>query len=106
MSSEAELVDTVITIREESRQEFNRLRKEMRYKVTTVHRSGLDSSQPRAFSPVNLNTMAATLRKRKGVDREFLADLSQALAESEQNSTIFFGIDGSAQSLCTYLTGK
>ncbi len=107
MSSEAaEPASTVINIREENRVEFDKLRKEMRFKVTTVHRSGLESLQPRTYSPLDLNIMAATLRKRKGVNREFLAELSQALAESEQNTSIFCGIDGSIQSLCTFLTGK
>lgn len=106
MSAETETTSTIQSIRDGNRQEFNRMRKEMRYKVTTIHRSGLDQLHPRVYSPSELHSMATTLRKKKNVNKEFLADLSQALAESEQNSVIFCGIDGSLQSLCTFLTGR
>lgn len=103
MSCESE--STVKDIREENRLEFGRLRKEKRYKVTTIQRNGLEQLQPRTYSPPHLHSMATTLRKKKEVNREFLAELSQVLAEKEQNAILFCGIDGSIQGLCTFLTG-
>lgn len=105
MSLEAEATSFIQTIRAENREDIDRVRKEMRFKVTTVKRSGLDQFQPRTYTPVNLHSIAKNLRKKQNVNREFLAELSQALAENEQNSTIFCGIDGSLQSLCSFLTG-
>lgn len=105
-SSETESSSAVRSIREENRQESERIRKEMRYKITTVHRSGLDKLQPSSYSSTNVQSMAVTLKKKRSVNREFLVELSQALAESEENSTIFVGVDGTLQSLCSFLTGS
>lgn len=105
MTSSHEELNSVQAIRAENRIEFDKTRKEMRFKITTIQRGGLENFQPRSYSPTNLNSMAAALKKKKDVDRDFLVELSQALAESEQNCVTFCGIDGTLQSLCSFLTG-
>ncbi|XP_032794731.1 importin subunit alpha-2 [Daphnia magna] len=100
-----ESAGTVKSIRDDNRLEFGRIRRDKRFQVTTIQRSGLEQLQPRTYSPSSLHSMATTLRKKKDVNREFLAELSQALMEKEQNAIIFCSIDGSVQGLCTFLTG-
>lgn len=106
MNKQTETSEIVKNIREENRLEFNRVRKEMRYKITTVQRAGLQEIQPCTYTPEKINSMATFLRKRKNITKEFLTEVSQALAESEKNSVIFCGIDGFLQSLCSFLTGN
>jgi len=81
-------------------------RKENRYKVSTVYRTGIDNLLPKSYSPADIHKKAIVIKKKKEVNQDFLVELSQVFAASQQNCIIFSGVDGSLQSLCGYLTGK
>ena len=93
------------SIRDSNRKQFQESRKEKRFRVSTVQRSGLEHLQPRSYTPSQIQKLAQDLKKKKGIARAFLAELSQALSQSEQNSIVFGGVDGAVQALCSFLTG-
>ena len=103
MSSGSESI--VTSIREAHRKQYEVIRKDVRHKNLAVHREGLDL-QPDTFKPEDVKRMAVSLKKKKGITQEFLAELSQAWAQNEESASTFLNVDGALQSLCSYLTGN
>lgn len=95
----------VVSIRASNRKELDLARKERRFRATTFQRVGIEQHISKNYTPEALHEMAVKLRKKKNVDKEFLTQLSQALAENRQNATVFMGVDGVLQALCSFLTG-
>lgn len=98
-------MEVIENLRDMKRKEIAVSRKENRYKVSTVHRTGIDNLLPKSYSPDDIHQKAIVIKKKKEVNRDFLVELSQVFAASQQNCIIFSGVDGSLQSLCGYLTG-
>lgn len=97
--------DPVENIRCVNRKQFDQLRKENRYKASTIQRGGLDQHQVRVYSVTDVQSMATTLKKKKGVNKRFFTELSQALALNAENSAAFTNVDGALHALCSFLTG-
>ena len=97
--------DSVGSIRDANRKKCELSRKEYRYKVLAVQRS-VGEIHPIVYSSIDILSFANTLKKRKGVNQKVLTELSQALASCRENSTIFSGVDGALQGLCSFLTGN
>ena len=91
--------------REGRRLQSEEARRRARYRAATVHRAGLDESLAARHTPDDVRLMAESLKKKKGVDRPFLARLSQALAQSADCAKAFAAVDGASHALCTFLTG-
>lgn len=97
--------DPVENIRCVNRKQFDQLRKENRHKAYTIQRGSLDQHQARIYSTTDVQSMAVTLKKKKGVDKIFFTELSQALALNAENSAAFTNVDGALHALCSFLTG-
>ena len=104
--SEEKSENPIDSMRVLNRAQFGLLRKENRYKATTIQRGcELDNLKSRNYSPSDVNTMAITLKKKKAINQTLLTQLSQALAISKENATAFSKNDGALQALCSFLTG-
>ena len=94
-------------LRDLKRKEMDQSRRQSRYRISTVQRSGLDSyAKSKKYAADDLTTMAVSLKKKKAITRQFLAELSQAIAENEANASAFIAVDGALQALCSFLTGN
>lgn len=93
-------MDTSIEgLRRSQRRELNISRREKRYQASTVQRTGATKEL------LDITALATSVKKKKGVNRELLEELSQALGLSQQNAAIFLQTDGALQALCSFLTG-
>lgn len=96
----SEETDTSIEgLRRSQRRELNISRREKRYQASTVQRTGATKEL------LDITALATSVKKKKGVNRELLEELSQALGLSQQNAAIFLQTDGALQALCSFLTG-
>ena len=97
MSNETET--SIECLRRLQRRQFDISRKEKRYQASTVNRTG---AVPESS---NIVSLAAAVKRKKGVNQDLLEELSQALGQSHQNATTFLQTDGALQALCSFLTG-
>merc|ERR1711928_7082 len=90
----SEEMDTSIEgLRRSQRRELNISRREKRYQASTVQRTGATKEL------LDITALATSVKKKKGVNRELLEELSQALGLSQQNAAIFLQTDGALQAL-------
>lgn len=96
----SEETDTLVDcLRNSQRKQFEISRKEKRYQASTIQRIGVVEKSS------NILSLAAAVKKKKGVNKELLEELSQALGKSQQNVAAFLRTDGALQALCSFLTG-
>ena len=96
----SEETDTLVDcLRNSQRKQFEISRKEKRYRASTIQRIGVVEKSS------NILSLAAAVKKKKGVNKELLEELSQALGKSQQNVAAFLRTDGALQALCSFLTG-